>query len=168
MRPSRSCRTQPHAISHLCTVPSRVGGAEGGTGGALGARPQPPTPPNKHGQRCTFNPFYWIFHRQKGAERRPRLSPAPGLPGRGGWGGGGAVFPLLPMGLGVGTDTGPRPPARQQHGLAYGTDTCYNATLPNTHRRAPGGPGGGRGGVGPPPQPRDRAGGAELSSAARC
>ena len=63
------------------------------------------------------------------------------------------MFPLLPMGLGVGTDTEPRPPARQQHGLAYGTDTCYNATLPNTHRRAPGGPGGVGGGRAAPSAP---------------
>lgn len=153
MRPSRSCRTQPHAISHLCTVPSRAGGAEGGTGGALGARPQPPTPPNKHGQRCTFNPFYWIFHRQKGAERRPRLSPAPGLPGRGGLGRGGGGVPSPPDGAGGGHGhrTPPaRPPAararlRHRHLLQrYSTQHTSTGT---------GGTGGGRGGSGRPLSP---------------
>lgn len=57
----------------------------------------------------------------------------------------GGSIPSPPDGAGGGH--GHRtPPARQQHGLAYGTDTCYNATLPNTHRRAPGGPGRDRGG----------------------
>lgn len=154
----------PSPTSALCRAePEGQRGAAGGTGGALGARPQPPTPPNKHGQRCTFNPFYWIFHRQKGAERRPRLSPAPGLPGRGGLGRGGGGVPSPPDGAGGGHGhrTPPaRPPAararlRHRHLLQrYSTQHTSTGTGgtgggSGGGRAAPSapGPGGGRGAV---------------------
>lgn len=81
---------------------------------------------------------------QKGARGslQPRGSLGGGGDGEVGGLGGGVPSPPDGAGGGHGHRT---PPARQQHGLAYGTDTCYNATLPNTHRRAPGEPGGDRG-----------------------
>ena len=139
----------PSPTSAPCRAePEGQRGAAGGTGGALGARLQPPTPPNKHGQRCTFNPFYWIFHRQKGAERRPRLSPAPGLPGRGGLGRGGGRCSLSSRwGWGWARTPDPaRPPASSTGSPTAQTlaTTLLYPTHIDGHRGDRGGSGGGR------------------------
>lgn len=80
------------------------------------------------------------------------------------------MFPLLPMGLEVGTDTGPRPPASSTGSPTAQTlaTTLLYPTHIDGHRGNRGGIGERGGGVGQPPGPRERAGGAELSSAAGC
>lgn len=109
-----------------------------------------PSPPSSTDPAPLSIPFIDSFHKQKLAERRQRLSPAPGLPETG-MRGGGRPFASRDR----------APPAACITGASTAQTLCYKATLPNTHRGAPPG----RGGTG-----WDREGGScpALPGAERC
>lgn len=123
------------AVSHLLGGPSVVPGAvrgraRGRAGGGTGTTS--PCPPSSTDPAPLSIPFIDSFHKQKLAERRPRLSPAPGLPETG-MRGGGRPFASRDRA---------HPPAARITGASTAQTLCYKATLPKTHRGAPPGRGG--------------------------
>lgn len=151
MRPSRSCRTQPHAISHLCTVPSRAGGAEGGSGGHWGGTGGPAATPHPSKQARTtlhFQSLLLDLSQTEGRRKAPAALSSPGAPGEGGVGEGGGRCSLSSRwGWGWARTPDPaRPPASSTGSPTAQTlaTTLLYPTHIDGHRGDRGGVGGGR------------------------